>query len=316
MYKQSFKHKLLAVSIATAVAASANAQEQQTQAEDNQENALEEVIVTGIRASLQRSMDMKRDAKGVVDGISAEDMGKFPDTNLAESLQRITGVAIDRERGEGSKITVRGFGPDFNIVTFNDRQMPTNGGRSFDFANIASEGISAVEVYKSGRANVATGGIGATVNVKTAKPLDKPGFQAVISGKGVHDPSNRDGASVTPEISGIFSNTFADDTFGISLAASYQDREGGSQSATTQDFYSRNLVTQEQIDNGEGDSGAIAVGDPTAIGFPSEVGEGGIYAIPTNIQYNLDEFKRERTNAQLTMQWRPIDTVTATVDYT
>ncbi|MBU2984713.1 TonB-dependent receptor [Saccharophagus degradans] len=316
MYKQSFKHKLLAVSIATAVAASANAQEQQTQAEDNQENILEEVIVTGIRASLQRSMDMKRDAKGVVDGISAEDMGKFPDTNLAESLQRITGVAIDRERGEGSKITVRGFGPDFNIVTFNDRQMPTNGGRSFDFANIASEGISAVEVYKSGRANVATGGIGATVNVKTAKPLDKPGFQAVISGKGVHDPSNRDGASLTPEISGIFSNTFADDTFGISLAASYQDREGGSQSATTQDFYSRNLVTQEQIDNGEGDSGAIAVGDPTAIGFPSEVGEGGIYAIPTNIQYNLDEFKRERTNAQLTMQWRPIDTVTATVDYT
>lgn len=316
MYKQNFKHKLLAVSIATAVAASAHAQEQNTANQDDQEQITEEVIVTGIRASLQRSMDMKRDAKGVVDGISAEDMGKFPDTNLAESLQRITGVAIDRERGEGSKITVRGFGPDFNIVTFNSRQMPTNGGRSFDFSNIASEGVSAVEVYKSGRANVATGGIGAVVNVKTAKPLESPGFRGVISGKGVHDPGSRDGATITPEISGLFSNTFMDDTFGVSLTASYQDREGGDQSATTQDFYSRNLVTQEQIDAGEGDSGAIAVGDPTAIGFPSEVGSGGIYAIPTNIQYNLNEFKRERTNAQLTMQWRPVESVTATLDYT
>jgi outer membrane receptor for ferrienterochelin and colicin len=112
-YETKFKRQLLAGSIAMVVAASANSQEEVLEAPDDN---IEEVVVTGIRASLQRSMDIKRDAKGIVDGISAEDIGKFPDTNLAESLQRITGVAIERDRGEGSKITVRGFGPDFNIV--------------------------------------------------------------------------------------------------------------------------------------------------------------------------------------------------------
>ena len=141
MYKNKFKPQVLAASIATILATSTYAQEGSSVNEDDSTEVIE---VKGIRGSLMRSMDLKRESMGVVDGISAEDIGKFPDTNLAESLQRITGVAIERDRGEGSKITVRGFGPDFNIVTFNSRQMPTSGGRSFDFGNIASEGISAV----------------------------------------------------------------------------------------------------------------------------------------------------------------------------
>ena len=88
---------------------------------------LEEVIVTGIRGSLEASMDVKRDSQGVVDAITAEDMGKFPDSNLAESLQRITGVSVSRVNGEGSQITVRGFGPEFNLITLNGRQMPGTG---------------------------------------------------------------------------------------------------------------------------------------------------------------------------------------------
>src|SRR6187549_2787286 len=83
-----------------------------------------EIIVTGIRASLDQAIAIKRDSAGVVDAISAEDIGKFPDTNLAESLQRITGVSIDRVNGEGSAVTVRGFGPNFNLVTLNGRQLP------------------------------------------------------------------------------------------------------------------------------------------------------------------------------------------------
>src|SRR5688572_11160243 len=144
------------------------------------------IVVTGIRASLRSSMNVKRNAQGVVDAISAEDIGKFPDTNLAESLQRITGVSIDRQSGEGSKVTVRGFGPDFNLVLLNGRQMPASGlgscceapaSRSFDFANLASEGIAAVEVYKSGRAGLPTGGIGSVINIITPRPLNRPGFQ-------------------------------------------------------------------------------------------------------------------------------------------
>ena len=310
-----YKKKLLAVSISAVTASVLQAQEiLETQYDSSQ---MDEIVVTGIRASLQRSMDIKRDSKGVVDGISAEDIGKFPDTNLAESLQRITGVAIERDRGEGSKITVRGFGPDFNIVSFNGRQMPTNGGRSFDFGNIASEGISAVEVYKSGRANVATGGIGAVVNVKTSKPLEMPGEKLVFSAKGVHDPGTRGGNAINPEFAGLFSKTFSDDKFGVSLSLSSQERDGGVQSVTTQNFMGRTFVTQDDIDNNSADAewGSIAVGDPSAEGFPDEVVD-GIYAIPTNIQYNLDDFRRERVNGQLTVQWRPIDNVTGTVDYT
>ncbi len=313
--KFKYKKKFLAVSISAVTASVLPAQEiLETQYDSSQ---MDEIVVTGIRASLQRSMDIKRDSKGVVDGISAEDIGKFPDTNLAESLQRITGVAIERDRGEGSKITVRGFGPDFNIVSFNGRQMPTNGGRSFDFGNIASEGLSAVEVYKSGRANVATGGIGAVVNVKTSKPLEMPGEKLVFSAKGVHDPGTRGGNAINPEFAGLFSKTFSDDKFGVSLSLSSQERDGGVQSVTTQNFMGRTFVTQDDIDNNSADAewGSIAVGDPSAEGFPDEVVD-GIYAIPTNIQYNLDDFRRERVNGQLTVQWRPIDNVTGTVDYT
>ncbi|WP_394175972.1 TonB-dependent receptor [Thalassotalea litorea] len=324
MYKNNFKNSLLALSIAASFAATAN--ETETQLNEKDEDPEIEVIeVTGIKGSLLRSMDLKREAKGIVDGISAVDIGKFPDTNLAESLQRVTGIAIERDRGEGSKITVRGFGPDFNLVTFNERQMPTTGGRSFDFGNIASEAISAVEVYKSGRANVPTGGIGAVVNVKTAKPLNKPGAQAAFSAKAVHDPGTREGKEVTPEFAAIMSNSFFDDTFGVGLSFSYQERDGGWQSATTQDMMSRNFVSQEAIEayelanpgmsHPDNEWGTILVGDPNAVNFPTEIVD-GIYAVPTNIQYNLDDFHRERVNTQLTLQWKPFDTLIATMDYT
>ena len=214
-------------------------------AEDSPEQ-LDEVVVTGIRGSLTSSMNLKRESQGVVDGIVAEDIGKFPDTNLAESLQRISGVSIDRNAGEGSRITVRGVGPDFNLVLLNGRQMPgasigetfASNSRSFDFANLASESISAVEVYKTSRAATSTGGIGASVNIKTARPLDQAGTRFNLGVKGVMDmsadnlPSNIQGDSLTPEISGIFSQTSEDGTFGVALTASYQERDAGFNTAS------------------------------------------------------------------------------------
>src|SRR5687767_15597335 len=144
-------------------------------AQEQASEELDEVVVTGLRGSLKASLETKRDALGVVDSINAEDIGKFPDTNLAESLQRITGISIDRRNGEGAQVTARGFGPQFNLITLNGRQLPaadTYGGgdaitggvggnsRAFNFANLAAEAVNAVEVYKTGRADVATGGIG------------------------------------------------------------------------------------------------------------------------------------------------------------
>ncbi|MDH3374787.1 MAG: TonB-dependent receptor plug domain-containing protein, partial [Gammaproteobacteria bacterium] len=180
---------------------------------------IEEIVTVGIRGSLQSSMIQKRDAQGVSDGIISEDIGKFPDTNLAESLQRITGVSIDRtEIGEGSRVTVRGVGPNFNLVTLNGRQMPgttiegtsASSSRSFDFANLASESVAAVNVYKTSQARLPSGGLGATVNIKTARPLDNADMVLSVGAKAVLDSSVENGDDVTPELSGIFSNTFAD----------------------------------------------------------------------------------------------------------
>ncbi|MEQ8934839.1 MAG: TonB-dependent receptor plug domain-containing protein, partial [Amphiplicatus sp.] len=179
-----------------ALAAPAHAQE---------EAGSDEIVVTGIRGSLLSSANIKRNASGVVDAITAEDIGAFPDSNLAESIQRISGVSIDRSNNEGSKVTVRGFGPEFNLITLNGRQMPTSSlqgdsTRSFDFANIASEGVSGVEVYKTSNATIQSGGIGSTINIKTARPLDRPGFIASIGAKALHDTTNETGSDVTPEV--------------------------------------------------------------------------------------------------------------------
>src|SRR6187402_1277885 len=165
-----------ALTLATTFVSATNVMAQDTASPET------EIIVTGVRASLDRSIDLKRNSQGVVDGISSEDIGKFPDTNLAESLQRISGVSIDRTAsGEGSKVTVRGIGPDYNLVLLNGRQMPAAGNangagvsnsRAFDFANLASESVSEVEVYKTSRVANPAGGIGATLNIKTARPLE------------------------------------------------------------------------------------------------------------------------------------------------
>jgi TonB-dependent receptor len=312
-----FKKKLVAAAVASAmmgVSGFAIAQDEN----------IEEVVVTGIKGSLQRSMDIKREAQGVVDAISAEDIGKFPDTNLAESLQRITGVSIDRANGEGARVTVRGFGPDYNLVTLNGRQMPgsgiedtsANASRSFDFSNLASEGISGVEVYKTGRASVTSGGIGATINVLTSRPLDNPGLTASVGLKGVMDQSTDKGADITPELSGIYSNTFADDTFGVSLSASYQERESGSKSASTGAGWWSS--PGNALYNGDwGQPGAAWGAIPTndnQVNRPTGADE--IYSIPQQLKYDFNEVQRTRTNGQLALQYRPVDSLTTTLDYT
>jgi len=227
MDRHLFAKKRVSLAVSMALGAVAAAPVAAQQSENANDQVMEEVVVTGIRSSLKRAMDTKRDATGVVDAITAEDIGDFPDTNLAEALQRITGVAIDRQRGEGSTVTVRGFGADFNLITLNGRQMPTHGGlgRSFDFGDLASEGVAGVEVYKTGEASAPTGGIGASINVLTSKPLDNPGLTATLSAKGVKDQSSFTGDEWTPEIAFFVSQTFLDDTVGIAITGSFQERQ-------------------------------------------------------------------------------------------
>ena len=305
---------LLGLALGGALMAPVGAYAQES-SESASNDLIEEVVVTGIRGSLKRAVDQKRNASGVVDAISATDIGAFPDTNLAESLQRITGVSIDRSRGEGSKVTVRGFGPSFNMVTLNGRQMPTANGddRSFDFADLASEGIAGVQIYKSGNADVPSGGIGSTINVQTTKPLDSPGFKSVVSAKAVFDTSTEKGEDVTPEISGIYSNTCADDTIGISISGSYQERDSGLNTGTVGDY--NNFLGV--VNNDWGGPGVQQWGGiPNNANQANRPGLTDIYAVPQSIGYELAEYHRERVNGQLTLQWDPSENVRATVDYT
>jgi len=277
-----------------------------------------EVVVTGIRASLRESADIKRNSQGVVDAISAEDIGKFPDTNLAESLQRITGVSIDRSNGEGSFVTVRGFGPEYNLVLLNGRQMPTASlgdgasppaSRSFDFANLASEGIAAVEVYKTGRASVPSGGIGSSINIRTPRPLDRKGARGSIAVKGVLDTSVNEGTKITPEISGIYSTTFGDDRFGVLLSGSYQKRKASANTAS--------VGFRDGFLGSENNWGTLAQpGQPGSENIVNRPGPNDVYEIPQSAAYDVIDIDRERINGQLALQYRPTDTLTATVDYT
>jgi len=315
---------LLAAGIVFALSAPAFAQSV-NDAED-----LDAVVVTGIRGSLQSSMNLKRDSVGVMDGIIAEDIGKFPDGNLAESMQRISGVSIDRTTGgEGSRVTVRGISPDFNLVLLNGRQMPTanigdngvriNGSRAFDFANLASEAVSELQVYKTATADNPTGGIGATINIKTARPLNSPGLRATIGVKGVMDkaagrlPGTYPGNSNTPEISGLFSNTFAEGRFGVAVNASYQERDSG--------------YNQARVDRGwsvfAGEDGTSQArlplpgdNDYADYDITNRPGPGDIYARPNNFMYLVSSEQRQRRNGQLTLQFAPTDAITATLDYT
>lgn len=281
----------------------------------------EEIVVTGIKASLQAAMDIKRDAVGVVDAINAEDMGKFPDTNLAESMQRITGVSIDRSNGEGSRITVRGFGGDNNMVTLNGRVLPAAslfpgaGGsgvsRAFDFSNIASESVAGVEVYKTGRASVATGGIGASVNIKTAKPLDHDGFKASIGGKALSDSTNRTGSDVTPEVSGLVSFSDTDAGWGVGLTASHQERDSGSSDVTVNQW---NIGTWRDSALTDSSTGLFSFTRNAKVTNKPAVGQ--LYGRPNDMRYAFSDNQRTRDNAQLTLQWAPSDKITGTLDYT
>ena len=181
---RSAVHVLLAGAM---VAGTASAQEQST----SSTSAVEEVVVTGYRQSLEQSLDVKRTTAGAVDAIFAEDIADFPDTNLAESVQRVPGVSIDRVGGEGRQISIRGLSPEFSRVRINGMEaltttsatdaVGTNRTRAFDFNVFASELFNQIAVRKTSSAEVDEGSLGATIDLFTARPLDFQGFKFVSS---------------------------------------------------------------------------------------------------------------------------------------
>lgn len=228
---------MLNLGISTAI----NAEE--VTSKDENDDEVEVITVTGIRGSLIKSQDIKMDSGTVVDAITAEDIGKFPDQNVAESLQRITGVSIDRKGGEGQLITVRGMGPEFTSVLMNRRTLATtSGGRAFSFDILASELISGAEVHKTQSAHLQEGAIGATVNVTTFKPFDIPGFKATASVKAQYDEMTEE---TSPQFSGLISNTFDDDKFGVLVSFAHNERKSRYDSANTAYYWHTDLTMDD-----------------------------------------------------------------------
>eukprot|EP01037_Dinobryon_pediforme_P006444 gene6444-6511_t len=247
-----------------------------------------EIVVSGLRASLSRSIDAKRKSDMVIDSISSEDIGKFPDTNVAESLQRITGVSIDRSGGEGRFVTVRGFGPQFNQLLLNGRTLATeNPGRQFSFDLLPADLVSGADVYKTTVADVQEGGIGSTINLRTARPFDSHGQKIVLSAKADYESLSK---KASPDLFGLYSNTFMDGRLGILISASYQERKTRVDTAADDGYYK------------------------TSVG-----GAGGspVYSnvfMPQDYNQYSDSEDRKRYTVNATIQYRPSDTLTLTLD--
>lgn len=198
----------------------------------DQSNPPQDIVVTGYRASLGRALEDKRNANGIIDVIKAQDIADFPDANLAEAIQRVPGVSIARDAGEGRQITVRGLGPQFTRVRINGIEaMSTAGGtdssggnnrnRSFDFNVFASELFDNIAVRKTASPETEEGSLGATVDLTTAHPFDYNKFTFVTSAQlGYNDLSQK----LDPKVSGLVSDVFADGTLGLLVSAAYTRR--------------------------------------------------------------------------------------------
>lgn len=283
-------------------------------AQDADEGAVsaDEIVVTGFRASLDKALDQKRNSTGAVDVIVAEDIAKFPDQNLAESLQRIPGISIQRDAGEGRAITVRGLGAQFTRVRLNGMETiatstdgaSANRDRAFDFNVFASELFTSLVVHKTASASLDEGSLGAVVDLNTGNPLGgKEGFTAVASVQGRYNDLSKD---VDPRLAGLVAWTNADKTFGVSASVAWADY-------TTLEL-GNNSVRWAQapfrsVDGVTCMSGSAFVADPSDECVA--VAEAFHPRIP---RYGLVSHDRERLGATASIQFEPTENTKLSID--
>ncbi|WP_066726938.1 TonB-dependent receptor [Sphingomonas pituitosa] len=308
----TYRAALAALAVgASCISMAAAAQDAASQSQDDGE-----VVVNGYIASLAKARELKRASNIMKDVIVAEDMAKFPELNLAESIQRLPGVAINREAGEGRRITLRGLGPEFTRVQLNgmevlgnvDSAMDSRGQRSrdraFDFNIFASELFSRVEVEKSYQASQAEGGMAGTVGLFTAKPLEqKQGLTGAISAKLGTNSFTKD---AQPRVAAMLSQNWGD-RFGILLSVAYSKRKTEEQGYNT---YSPTQLSASKIADylGKGLDIAALTADQQAK-FKS-----GDLVFASGNRLSVWDAKQERLGLTLATQWRPADNLLFTLD--
>lgn len=255
-----------------------------------QEAQLQEVVVKGIRESLAQSEALKELSDQELDAITAQDLGQFPDSDVAESLSHIPGVAIDRdETGSGSEVTIRGFGPQFNTVLVNGQELPTQtGGREFNFDVLPTDQITKAEVFKTSEAWQPDGAIGGLVELETAHPMDFNGFRATAKLQG--SESSLD-TTVTPNAFVLVSDTFDDDRLGALISFA----------STDEDTRTRTLSVS-----------GWALPGVTGTSLPAPLTANTL--MPVSIDYAINTYEVKRQNVNASFQWKPSDNLKVTLD--
>ncbi|KEZ97069.1 TonB-dependent receptor [Xanthomonas vasicola pv. vasculorum NCPPB 895] len=253
---------------------------------------LDTITVTGYRASLEKSQAVKRSANSIVDAISAEDIGKFPDTNAAESLAHIPGISVDRQFGEGEKVSINGTDPALNRVLLNGQTIasgdwggnPTDtSGRTFNYTLLSPEIIGLMEVYKTPEARIDEGSIGGTVIVHTRKPLDLP--KNTIRGSVGYNYNDRSEEG-NPRGSALWSWKNDDETFGALISATHDKQD----------------LARAGIEYFGYTTGAGIPPTATITGDGSDVATA---RVPAGISSAFFQQTRERSGLQGALQWKP-----------
>ncbi len=264
-----------------------------------------QVVVYGIRGALDQGLESKRRSISIVESVQSEDIGKMPDANIAEALQRVAGIAIDRDGGEGRYVSIRGFGPSFNTVLLNGRDLATSEeSRAFGFDTISSDLVSGINLYKTQASNVPDGGVGGTVDLRTAHALDRKGPH--LSLRLGHSREGNDGRT-SAQASFVLSDTFLNDRLGLLLSGSYQQRDNRTYEVSTSLLRTRNaFAIPSTFSGGTGTTGTHWIygnfGVKTAM-------------VQQELDRNVLDERRTRTGLYGNIQYKPVDDAEFNIDY-
>jgi len=308
---------LALLSMGPAHAQTAPAGEQAAQAPDAAQPA--QVVVTGYRYAIEKSLDQKRNANSIVEVVTAEDVGKFPDKNVADALQRVPGVIVDRSGGEGKRVSVRGLDSELTLTQLNGNYVATaesNGDptRSFNYMLMPSNMLSSAELYKTPEARLDEGGIGGTVVLRTRRPLDVPSGSGFVNAEGTW-------ADTTKKTDGQFSGQYAwhdeSNRFGVLVGLTQQKRTTRTMGADTENWqwYGDNYRTNPATDV-NGKESALTSYWWGQSGFYDQNGKYYTnFMMPTSVNLNVKEEQRERKGGQLTLQFKPMRNLNLTANY-
>jgi TonB-dependent receptor len=277
-----------------------------------------DILVTGYRRSIEESLNQKREANSFVDVITAEDVGKFPDKNVADALQRVPGVSISRDGGEGSRVSIRGLSSDLTLTQLNGNFIASaddNPSRSFNYLLLPANLIGQVEVFKSSEARLDEGGVGGVIINHTREPFDLKPWSGTVSAEGTYSDVTK---KVEPQLSGLLSWHNEDKTFGLLLAATYQNRTNRTLGANTESWqwWSDSQTGQPATDvNGNTYSNDDAI---TYWGEGTTTRDGTRYSgywAPQSVNESVLIEQRKRLGIQATAQMKPFDNLEITANY-